>query len=332
MRDAEARDVRSARSPPSSPGPAAAAAATATAVGVVSHDACEAKLELFKTAAARQLADARSEHARERTTWQDQLQATQVAKDAADQARLTLQQQHDAAQAAFEAERVAFRAKGAVQTAIAAADRQQALQCMHAGHTALLGTMRQLQQAQPSAVAALLQQMCDTQGALVQPLEELSVNQSTVDNWLEQYDTVTAHVALLADEHGGQHAIPRGFVRSHQRAALCRSATTGRRQHVDAADPRRAASHHPTAVRQSLRTSNMYARMQRRLARIGGDATTRISLACAPATATSPSRCGQCCTRWRCRMRRCESVAAPLPTSYTSSPLARATHHSVRTR
>jgi len=167
---------------------------------VVSHAACEAKLELCKSDAARQLADALSEQARERTTLQEQLQAVQAAKDAGDGALLVLQKQHDGAQVAFEAERVAFRAKSAVQAATVVADRQQALQSMHVGHQALLAAFRQLQQSDPSAVAALLQQMCDTQTALAQPLGDIFVNQSLVDNWLEQYDTVTAHVALLADE------------------------------------------------------------------------------------------------------------------------------------
>jgi hypothetical protein len=183
--------------------PAAAAsvpALEAMAPLVVSHDACEAKLELCKSEAAHQLADVRSEQARERTTWQEQLQAAQAAKDAADEALVTLRQQHEAAQASFEAERVGFRAKSAVQAATAAADRQQALHSMHAGHTGLLAAIRQLQQAAPSAITSLLQQMSDTQAALAQPLGDIFVNQSLVDTWLEQYDTVTAHVALLADE------------------------------------------------------------------------------------------------------------------------------------
>jgi hypothetical protein len=213
MQPAEARDEERKQSsspvpgvpPVSVPAPeavaaAAAAAAAAASSVVASHDACEAKLELCKSDAARQLADAQSEQARERSTWQEQLQGAQAAKDAADEALVTLRQQHDDAEAAFEAERVGFRAKSAVQAATAVADRQQALQAAHAGHTALLAAMRQLQQAVPSAVAALLQQMCDTQAALAQPLGDIFVNQTTVDMWLEQYDTVTAHVTLLADE------------------------------------------------------------------------------------------------------------------------------------
>jgi hypothetical protein len=213
MQPAEGRDEErkhssssASGSPPvSAPVPeavaAAAAAAAATQYPVAdSHDACEAKLELCKTDAARQLAEAQSEQARECVTWQEQLQAAQAAKVAADEALVTLRQQHDDAQAAFEAERVGFRAKRAVQAATAAADRQQALQAAYAAHTALLAAMRQLHQAAPSAVAALLQRMCDTQAALAQPLGDIFVNQTTVDTWLKQYDTVTAHVAMLADE------------------------------------------------------------------------------------------------------------------------------------